>query len=164
MRASGTPQPASVSVSAALCESGTCSLQEAWIISSVMSKVSIRLLDSAAALLKIAQMEYTGANSLFMRTLLNKKYALPYSVLDGISAHFLRFANDEREMPVMWHQCLLTFVQRYKQDLTIEEKEGLKELMRKQNHPNVTPEIRRELFSSRSRGDVVPPEEMDVEV
>jgi len=136
-----------------LAESGTCTLQEAWIVCSVMSKVSIRLLDSAAALLKLAEMEFTGATSLFMRTLLNKKYALPYRVLDSISAHFLRFQQDDRELPVIWHQCLLTFIQRYKEDLTIEEKEALKNLMRKHQHPGVTPEIRRELFSSRSRGE-----------
>lgn len=148
-----------------LAESGTCSLQEAWIICSVMSKVSIRLLDSAAALLKLAEMEYSGANSLFIRTLLNKKYALPYRVLDSLSLHFIRFADDQRQMPIIWHQCLLTFVQRYKQDLTIEEKDAMRDLMRKQNHPNVTPEIRRELFASRSRGEEAPPEGegMDVE-
>lgn len=145
-----------------LAEGGTCTLQEAWIVCSVMQKVSIRLLDSAAALLKLSEMEFTGASCLFMRTLLNKKYALPYRVLDSISAHFLRFQTDDRELPVIWHQCLLTFVQRYKEDLTIEEKQALKELMRKHQHPGVTPEIRRELFSSRSRGEAKP-DGMDVE-
>ena len=57
---------------------------------------------------------------------------------------------------------LLTFVQRYKEDLTIEEKQALKELMRKHQHPGVTPEIRRELFSSCSRGEAKP-DGMDVE-
>lgn len=28
--------------------------------------------------------------------------------------HFVRFADDERQMPVVWHQTLLCFVQRYK--------------------------------------------------
>ena len=32
-------------------------------------------------------------------------------------------------------------------------KEGLKVLMRAQPHAQITPEIRRELFSARSRGD-----------
>ena len=49
-------------------------------------------------------MDYAGATSLFMRTLLNKKYALPYRVLDSVSNHFLRFTDDERQMPVIWHQ------------------------------------------------------------
>jgi hypothetical protein len=31
---------------------------------------------AAAAMLKIAEMEYNGVNSLFLRTLIEKKYAL----------------------------------------------------------------------------------------
>lgn len=43
-----------------LCESGTCTLREAVIIGSVVTRVSIPMLHSAAALLKIAEMEYSG--------------------------------------------------------------------------------------------------------
>lgn len=43
-----------------LCESGTCSLREAVIIGSVLSKTSIPVLHSAAVMLKIAEMDYTG--------------------------------------------------------------------------------------------------------
>ncbi len=49
-----------------LCESGTCNLREAVIISSVIAKMSIPMLHSSAALLKIAEMDYTGANSIFL--------------------------------------------------------------------------------------------------
>ncbi len=59
-------------------------------------------------------MEYCGTTSFFMRVLLDKKYALPYRVIDGLVDHFVRFADDERTMPVVWHQTLLCFVQRYK--------------------------------------------------
>lgn len=38
---------------------------------------------SAVALLKLAQLPYNGATSLFIRVLLNKKYALPYKVVKG---------------------------------------------------------------------------------
>merc|ERR1712183_1257212 len=50
-----------------LCESKTCSLREAVIIGSVLSKTSIPVLHSAAVMLKIAEMEYGGANSIFLR-------------------------------------------------------------------------------------------------
>ena len=42
-------------------------------------------------MLKIAEMEYSGANSIFLRLLLDKKYALPYRVLDALVFHFLGF-------------------------------------------------------------------------
>ena len=48
------------------------------------------MLHSAAAILKIAEMEYNGANSMFLRVLLDKKYALPYQVVDAVVDHFLR--------------------------------------------------------------------------
>ena len=96
-----------------LCELGNCSLREAAIIGSVLTKVSVPVLHSAAALLKIAEMEYTGPNSLFIRILLDKKYALPFKVIDALVFHFLRFKGEQgREMPVLWHQALLVFCQR----------------------------------------------------
>ena len=142
----------------------SCNLKESWIISSILGKVSIRLLDSAAALLKLCEMDYTPASSMFIRTLLAKKYALPYSVLDALTSHFLRFMHETREMPVMWHQSLLIYAQHYKQDLTVEEKDLFKELLRKQSHPQITGEIRRELFFSRSRGEAAAPAEDDMEM
>ena len=49
------------------------------------------MLHSSAALLKVAEMDYSGANSIFIRTLLDKKYALPYRVVDAVVNHFLRY-------------------------------------------------------------------------
>jgi len=73
-----------------LLESGTCTLREAVIVGSVIAKNSIPILHSSAAILKIAEMEYTGANSIFLRIFFDKKYALPYRVVDGVVFHFLR--------------------------------------------------------------------------
>ena len=134
-----------------LCESGTCTLREAVIVASVLAKTSIPVLHSSAALLKIAEMEYSGANSIFLRTLLDKKYALPYRVLDAVTFHFLKFQHDSRKLPVLWHQSLLTFVQRYKEDISLEQKEALLELIRVKEHQDITPEIRHEIVHSRCR-------------
>nr|CAD7423941.1 unnamed protein product [Timema monikensis] len=134
-----------------LCESGNCTLREAIILGSVVARNSIPLLHSSAALLKIAEMDYTGANSIFLRIFFDKKYALPYRVVDAAVFHFLRFERDRRELPVLWHQALLTFVQRYKGDISSEQKEALLGLLRRQSHGLITPEIRRELQAARCR-------------
>lgn len=134
-----------------LCQSGTCTLRESLIISSVIAKTSIPLLHSCAALLKIAEMEYSGANSIFIRTLLDKKYALPYRVIDAVVFHFLRFRQDPRDLPVLWHQCLLTFVQRYKEDISFDQKEALLELLRLKPHHEISGEARREIVHSKCR-------------
>ncbi|KAL9437913.1 hypothetical protein AB3S75_023726 [Citrus x aurantiifolia] len=136
-----------------LCKSGTCNLREAVIIGSVIEKVSIPMLHSSVALLKLAEMEYCGTTSYFIKLLLEKKYGLPYRVVDAIVAHFMRFLEDTRVMPVIWHQSLLAFVQRYKNELREEDKDNLRILLKKQKHKLVTPEIIRELDSSRNRGE-----------
>lgn len=51
--------------------------------------------------------------SYFIKLLLEKKYALPYRVIDALVAHFMRFMNETRVMPVIWHQSLLAFVERW---------------------------------------------------
>lgn len=98
-------------------------------------------------------MEYNGANSIFLRLLLDKKYALPFRVLDALVAHFLSFRSEKRALPVLWHQCLLTLVQRYKADLASEQKGALLELLKVQNHPQISAEVRRE-FQNSEAGDL----------
>ncbi|XAR52447.1 hypothetical protein NMG60_11020533 [Bertholletia excelsa] len=136
-----------------LCESRTCNLREAVIIGSIIQKVSIPPLHSSVALLRLAEMEYCGTTSYFIKLLIEKKYALPYRVLDAMVGHFMKFFDDERIMPVIWHQSLLAFVQRYKNELRKEDKVNLKNLVEIQRHKLVTPEILRELNNSRNRGE-----------
>ncbi|XGW15827.1 hypothetical protein V3C99_001346 [Haemonchus contortus] len=136
-----------------LCESGTCTLREATIFSSVLAKVSIPMFHAAAAMLKISEMEYNGANSVFLRALIDKKFALPYKAIDALVSHFLRMKNDEREMPVLWHQCLLALCQRYKNDFSAEQKAAIMDLIRYQGHYLISPEIRRELESKAVEGE-----------
>ncbi|KAI3944146.1 hypothetical protein MKW92_015682 [Papaver armeniacum] len=136
-----------------LCKSGTCTLREAVIVGSIIQKVSLPADHSSVALMQLAEMEYCGTTSYFIKLLLDKKYALPYRALDAVVAHFMRFAEDSRVTPVIWHQSLLTLVQRYKYELTKEDKENLERLIQHQKHHLVTEEIRRELRNSRNRGE-----------
>lgn len=134
-----------------LLEAGDCTLREAIIFGSVISASSIPVLHASACLLKICETEYSGANSIFIRILLEKRYALPYRVIDAAVFHFLKFENDRRELPILWHQALLTFVQRYKNDISSEQKSALFQLVRRKNHLKLTPEIRRELEAAKTR-------------
>jgi len=136
-----------------LAESGNCTLREATIVSSILAKCSIPMLHSSAALLKLAEMDYSGANSIFIKTLLDKKYALPFRVIDALVFHFVKFEHDRRILPVLWHQALLVFVQRYKEDISSEQKEALYGVLRVHFHAKIGPEIRRELQNSKSRDE-----------
>ncbi|KFK44935.1 hypothetical protein AALP_AA1G322000 [Arabis alpina] len=136
-----------------LCKSGTCSLREAVILGSILEKCSIPMIHSCIALHSLAEMQYCGTTSYFIKVFLEKKYCMPYRVLDALVAHFMRFVDEIRVMPVIWHQSLLTFVQRYKNEILKEDKEHLQTLLQRQKHHLVTPEILRELKGSRNRGE-----------
>lgn len=71
------------------------------------------MMHSGAALLKLTELPYSGPTLIFVKTLLNKKYSLPYQVIEALVKYFVRFKNDERQMPVIWHQTLLVFAQRF---------------------------------------------------
>jgi len=66
-----------------------------------------------------------------------------------------RFERDRRELPVLWHQCFLVFIQRYKDHLSSEQKEALHALLRVHLHYQITAEIRRELMASKCRDDPI---------
>ncbi|KAF3895380.1 SnoRNA-binding rRNA-processing protein [Trichophyton interdigitale] len=172
-----------------LIASGTCTLREAQIVSSVITRVSIPVLHSAAALLRLCEIsaeqtissfnaEGTGATNMFIRVFLDKKYALPYKVIDALVFHFLRFratkpeengeasmngtgsysatAARDYKLPVLWHQSLLAFAQRYRNDITEDQREALLDLLLSNGHKDIGPEVRRELLAGRGRGVVVP--------
>ncbi|KAL1956675.1 hypothetical protein VTO42DRAFT_6925 [Malbranchea cinnamomea] len=169
-----------------LVSSGTCTLREAHIVSSVITRVSIPVLHSAAALLRLCDIaaeqtsaslssEGTGAVNMFIRVFLEKKYALPYKVIDALVFHFLRFravdplqedaatttVDDPSKMyklPVIWHQSLLAFAQRYRNDITEDQREALLDLLLVRGHKDIGPEVRRELLAGRGRGIPVPEE------
>lgn len=172
-----------------LVSSGTCTLREAQIISAVLVRVSVPVLHSAAAikgLCDIAAQESSagteggGATNIFIKALLEKKYALPYQVIDSLVFHFLRFRNvdpasvahedlgdvmdvtgagaKEVRLPVIWHQCLLAFAQRYRNDITEDQREALLDLLLTKGHSKIGPEVRRELLEGRGRGVPLEPE------
>lgn len=138
-------------------------------------RVSIPVLHSAAALLRLTEIaaeqtsvstESAGATNTFIRVLLEKKYALPYKVIDGLVFHFLRFrttpadqmrdanalGTKDLKLPVIWHQCLLAFAQRYRNDITEDQREALLDLLLVRGHKDIGPEVRRELLEGRGRG------------
>jgi len=135
-----------------LCKADdTCTLREATIFCSCLREHSIPPIHAAAAMLKIAEMDYNGVNSLFLRTLIEKKYALPFRVLDALVFHFLKFRQEKRVLPVLWHQCFLAFVEIYAADISCEQKEALLELTKHQAHVKITPEIRRQIERTEPR-------------
>lgn len=155
----------------------------------MLAKVKVPLLHSSAALIRLANMDYSGPNSLFIRILLDKKHALPYKVVDALVFHFIRLSNtykaklgEAEKLPVLWHQSLLVFCQRYvssccgicsgsdhvstryASDLTPDQKDALLDVVRANPHPQMGSEIRRELVNSVERGAPRPDADGDVDM
>ncbi|KAK3390938.1 Bystin-domain-containing protein [Podospora didyma] len=152
-----------------LAASGTCSLREAQIISACLARVSIPVLHSAAAIKTLCdiaaeqvsnQSESVSATNFLIKVLLEKRYALPWQCVDSLVFHFIRYAASTREvdmtgnksLPVIFHQCMLVFAQRYRNDITEDQREALLDLLLSHGHDKIAPEIRRELLAGRGRG------------
>ena len=56
-----------------------------------------------------------------------------------------------RTLPVIWHKAFLVFAQRYKNDITQDQRDFLIETVRQRGHRDIGPEIRRELLAGSSR-------------
>lgn len=123
-------------------------LKEASVYCSVISNTSIPALHAAAALMKISTGEYSGPKFMIIRTLLDKKFALPTKSISYIFDYFFSFAHSESALPVIWHQALLVFVQRYKSEFDEDRRKNMRDLVGLQNHSMISIEIIREIESS----------------
>lgn len=128
-----------------LAEFEECTSREAVILASIVAKCSLPVLHSAAALHRLCELDYSGPTLLFMKTLLNKKYNLPNSSIKELVEYFHGYVELEQPLPVVWHQALLVLVQRYKHSLTPEQKNLVRETIRRKHHHQISDEIRREL-------------------
>ena len=64
-------------------------------------------------------------------------------------------SSKDIKLPVIWHQCLLAFAQRYRNDITEDQREALLDLLLIRGHKDIGPEVRRELLHGRGRGVIV---------
>ncbi|RDB25747.1 Bystin [Hypsizygus marmoreus] len=136
-----------------------CTLKEAAIVASVLAKKSIPSVHLGAAIVHIAASDFSGPRALFLRVLLDKKKDLPYRVLDDLVFHFIRISNWAKskgvDLPVLWHQSLLVFSQRYSANLTRDQKHALLDVVKANFHHQIGPEVRRELaFADNGRANI----------
>ncbi len=69
-----------------------------------------------------------------------------------------RDGSSHRPLPVIWHRCFLAFAERYKNEITEDQREALLDLLLSHGHSAIGPEIRRELLAGRGRGVPKEPE------
>jgi essential nuclear protein 1 len=147
-----------------LCEGGDCTLLESQIVCSAIKKSTLPAMHSSAALHLLCQMEYSTTTQLFIKTIIDKRYALPKRVIESVVEHFYRFHDKDPKitnLPVVWHQSLLHFVQVYKREFSKEQKGKIYTISKKHTHHAITPTIRKELNTNVSIYDRQQNEEQD---
>ena len=121
-----------------LCKAQDCTLREADIVASVLQRVSIPVHHLAVAIRKMATQDsssthHSGATSVFLMTLLNKKYSLSAQVIASLVQYFVGFVEKKMDLPSLWLQSLLVLVQQYKHELQKSSvKEGLRRVLKRQ--------------------------------
>jgi essential nuclear protein 1 len=131
-----------------LAQDEECTLKESLIIASILQKVHLPPVPTAVTIVKISRMPFSGPSCVLLRVLVDKKMALPFQAVDALVKYFHRFASShgkEEVLPVLWHQTFLSFVQRYKEDLTPEQLALLLQVCTRHFHHLITPEVRREI-------------------
>eukprot|EP00921_Rhytidocystis_pertsovi_P012775 GHVQ01020755.1.p1 GENE.GHVQ01020755.1~~GHVQ01020755.1.p1 ORF type:complete len:511 (+),score=82.28 GHVQ01020755.1:75-1607(+) len=93
-----------------------CTLREVVIVGSILHKISVPVLHAGAALIRMCDIEPWEHNTAYLiNVLINKKFSLPTQVVSRVAGHFCAFQDIcEVPLPVVWHKCLLSVVQRYK--------------------------------------------------
>ena len=161
--------------------SGTCTVKEAKVVSSVLKRNRIPAIPAAVALEKMCEVaaeeasqtnELGSASNMFIRALIEKRYALPYQVVDSLVFHFLRMRSadpaairpgDSKEevdskagvrsrLPIVWHEAFQLFAELYKNDITEDQRDFLLDLLQSHGHPKYAPTTRKELLAGRGRG------------
>lgn len=62
-----------------------------------------------------------------------------------MTQYLLSFMDFKEELPVVWHQLLLTFIRQYNSAIDEMSKNSLAQLAKKHSHKLITPEILKEL-------------------
>ncbi|KAL9647135.1 hypothetical protein ABK040_004851 [Willaertia magna] len=128
-----------------LCEENDFSFKEAYIMGGLLKKISIPILHSAAALMRILQLDFSSPRCMIIKSLIDKRYALPTQVIQAVVKHFTHFmsVNLTQELPSIWFQTLLDFVEYYNFQLSHGQRKHLKELVKVHKHYSMSPQIRK---------------------
>ncbi|KAJ2903758.1 bystin [Zalerion maritima] len=157
-----------------------CTVKEAKVIASIMSQNKIPLLTGCVGLEKMCEVaaqeasstgELASASNMFIKTLIEKRYAMPFQVIDSLVFHFLRTRStdpasvrpgDSKDdidakgvrlrLPLVWHEALHIFAELYKNDITEDQREELLDLLQTHGHPKFASATRKELLAGRGRG------------
>ena len=127
------------------CDKNTL-LREISVIESLLTKMTIPVISSSVALIKLCEMEPNTAVFHYIKALISKSYNFPKRIIFVITQYLLKFKNYQGdELPIIWHQFFLTFCRQYGGAIDEMSKPELIQSAKKNTHKLITPEILKEL-------------------
>lgn len=119
----------------------SCTQKEARIISLIVRRVKLPRDHANAFIIAICQGDISLVRTIFLAGMVSRGQALAIQAIDAILNYFLRFDAIDEKQPLLWHQALLDFVQKYGVELLFEQRDHLEMLLQKHKHEKITPEI-----------------------
>ena len=132
-----------------ICADENTTLKTAAIICSIIKKISIPVLHSAAAILKLVELPYSGPRAIILKSFIEKKYSLPKKAVESVVNYF---RNNESVIPapVLLQQLLLTLCEKYGPEMSQPDRDYVMNYIRSHYHDQISDEIIRALNSSAS--------------
>lgn len=75
--------------------------------------MSIPILHSSVAIIKLCEFGYSIGTAYFLKIFIGKNYSLSGKVIEALVKYFVKFKDEAKELPTLWHQTLLLFVSKY---------------------------------------------------
>ncbi|GAW80870.1 hypothetical protein, conserved [Plasmodium gonderi] len=127
-----------------------CTKKELVIFGSVIQKMSISINVVTHCLNEIFTFPWNSNVSHFLCLFFNKKYGFSKEFIEKCVDYFVTFINYSEILTVNWHTSLLLLVQNYRGLIDDEQIEKLRCLVIKKNHPKISNEILKNMYSSTS--------------
>lgn len=124
-----------------LCVDDRTTQKEAAIMASILKKMSIPVLYSAAALIKLTGLPFYGPRSIIMRTMIDKKYSLPQTAISSLVDFIEKTSYLEANNSVLWQQLVLSLCEKYGCDLSLVDKQRVLESAGRLPHDPISSEI-----------------------
>ncbi|CRG99968.1 U3/U14 snoRNA-associated small subunit rRNA processing protein, putative [Plasmodium relictum] len=127
-----------------------CTKKQMIIIGSIIQKMSISINSVINGLNQIFKFQWNSTIGYFLSIFFNKKYSFPKQFIGNCVEYFINFQNYPNQLTVIWHKALLMLVNNYKELLDENQIDKLKILIQKKNHPQLSSEILKHMYSSSS--------------
>ncbi|SCN12620.1 essential nuclear protein 1, putative [Plasmodium malariae] len=127
-----------------------CTKKQLIIFGSVIQKMSISINTVIDGLNEIFTFPWNTNISYLLIIFFNKKYAFSKEFIKKCVEYFVNFEKYADPLTINWHKSLLTLVQNYRGLMEEVHIDKLKFLLKKKNHPLITSEILKYMYSSTS--------------